>query len=80
MRRIAVGAFAAALFAAPALAMMADVDTDGDTLASFSELRAVYSDLYKDLFTQIDTDQDGFVNETELAAALDAGLLVGVDK
>lgn len=80
MRRIAVGAFAAALFAAPALASMADLDTDGDSMASFNELRAVYSELYEDLFAEIDTNGDTFVDETELAAAMKAGLLVGTDE
>jgi predicted RNA-binding protein associated with RNAse of E/G family len=80
MRRIAVGAFAAALFAAPALASMADVDTDGDNMASFSELRTVYTDIYEDLFAEIDTNGDEFVDEAELAEALKAGLLTGKDE
>lgn len=80
MRRIAVGAFAAALFAAPALASMADVDTDGDKMASFNELRMIYTDLYEDLFDEIDANGDKLVDDTELATALKAGLLVGNDE
>lgn len=34
MRRVAVGALVVALFAAPALAAVSDMDTDGDGLAS----------------------------------------------
>jgi ribosomal protein L18 len=75
MRRVAAGTLVAALIAAPALAALSDIDTDGDSLASFAEMSVIYTDLTEAVFGEIDTDQDGFVNEAELTAAVDAGLL-----
>lgn len=77
MRRAALGAIAVAMFAAPAFALMvSDVDTDGDGLISFTEMTVKYPDLTEDVFGEIDASADGFVDETELAAALSAGTIV----
>lgn len=74
MRRVAVGTMVAALFAAPAVALtVSDVDTDGDSLISFTEMAVKYPDLSEEAFGDIDTSGDSFVDETELAAALEAG-------
>jgi hypothetical protein len=75
MRRVAAGALVAVLFAAPALAALSDIDTDGDMLASFDELVAVYPDLTEETFADLDTNADGFVDEAELTAAIEADLL-----
>lgn len=75
MRRVAAVTVVAALFAAPALAALSDIDTDGDSLASFDEMAVIYTDLTETVFGEIDTDEDGFVNEAELTAAVEAGLL-----
>lgn len=75
MRRVAAVTLVAALFAAPALAALSDIDTDGDSLASFDEMAVVYTDLTETVFGEIDTDEDGFVNEAELTAAVEAGVL-----
>ena len=75
MRRVAVGAMVAALFAAPAFASVSDIDTDGDNLASFAEMVVVYPDLTEETFAEIDTSGDSFVDEAELAAAVEAGVL-----
>lgn len=76
MRRAAVGAMVAALFAAPAFALsVSDVDTDGDSLISYTEMSVTYPDLSEDTFGEIDTNGDDFVDETELAAALEAGVI-----
>ena len=76
MRRVAVGAMLAALFAAPTLAAISDYDTNGDNLVSFDEMIVAYPDLTEDLFAQIDTSTDGLVDEAELTAALEANLIV----
>lgn len=73
MRRVAAGALAAALFAAPAFAVVADIDADGDGLASFAEMVVAYPDLTEDAFADIDTSDDGFVDDEELSTALESG-------
>lgn len=76
MRRLAVGATVAALLAAPAFALsVSEVDTDGDNLISFAEMAQRYPDLTTETFAEVDTGDDEFVDETELAAALEAGLI-----
>lgn len=51
-------------------------DTDGDGVYSMEELVVTYPSLTDELFTTIDGNGDGAVDEDELAAALDAGVLV----
>ncbi|SDO93352.1 hypothetical protein SAMN05216196_11370 [Lutimaribacter pacificus] len=76
MRRLAVGATVAALLAAPAFALsVSDVDTDGDSLISFAEMAELYPDLTEETFAEVDTGGDEFVDEDELTAALEAGLI-----
>ncbi|MEM7471151.1 MAG: hypothetical protein AAF340_07345 [Pseudomonadota bacterium] len=66
---------ASVLFATGAIAAVADVDTDGDGVASFTELLAVYPTLTEEGFGAIDANGDGVIDEAEMAAALDAGLI-----
>jgi len=75
MNRIIMGAFLSAALATSAGAMTADVDTDGDGLASMAELQVIYPDLTEELFQEIDADADGFVNDEEMVAAVDAELI-----
>lgn len=76
MRSAAIGAMVVALLAAPAFALtVSDVDTDGDSLVSFTEMTVKYPDLTEDLFGEIDTGDDSLVDEAELTAALEAGLI-----
>jgi hypothetical protein len=64
------------MFAAPAFAItVADVDTDGDSLVSFAEMTVMYPDLTEVAFGEIDTSDDSLVDETELSAALEAGMI-----
>ncbi len=56
-------------------AAMSDVDTDGDGVASFTELLAVYPTLTEDGFSAIDANADGVVDEAEMTAAEEAGLI-----
>jgi hypothetical protein len=76
MRRLAVGTLMAALIAAPAFALtVSDVDTDGDSLISFTEMAVLYPDLTEEAFAAVDTSGDSLVDEAELTAALEAGLI-----
>ena len=78
MRRAAVGTLMADLIAAPAFALtVSDVDTDGDSLISFTEMAVMYPDISEEAFAVIDTGGDSFVDEAELTAALEAGLIEG---
>ena len=56
-------------------AMPADIDTDGDGMASFAELQLAYPFLTDSMFVDIDTDGDGFINDEEMAIALELGNL-----
>ena len=66
-----------AIFALPgvAFATVADVDEDGDGMASMSVLLAVYTTLTEESFSAIDTNGDGGVDDAEMAAAVEAGIL-----
>lgn len=75
MRRVAVGTLVAALFAAPVFASVALLDTDGDNMVSFEEMSAVYEDFTEEDFAEIDTGGDGLIDETELAAAIEAEMI-----
>ncbi len=57
-------------------AMAAVEDTDGDGVYSMEELMVAYPDLTEEAFGTIDTTGDGTIDEAELAAAVDAGVLV----
>ena len=57
-------------------AMAQAEDADGDGVYSMEELMVAYPSLTEDLFTAIDGNGDGAVDEDELAAAVDAGVLV----
>ncbi len=75
MSRVSIVALLSSLFAVPAFAMPTDLDMDGDGLASLAELQTKYPEVSDDLFLEIDANADGFINEAELLAAVDAELL-----
>ena len=76
MRRAAVSAIAVALFAAPAFALtVSDLDTDGDSQVSFTEVTVKYPSMSEEDFAEIDTSDDFVLDEAELAAALEAGMI-----
>lgn len=72
MRKIALGLFALAFAAGPALAQaplaFADVDSNGDGLLSFNELQAVWPDLTQAEFNRADTDGTGGLTIDQLSA------------
>ena len=50
-------------------------DADGDGLLTMDELLAVYPDLTGEQFVEADTDGNGTLDQTELAAAQETGLI-----
>lgn len=72
-RTILGGAFAALIAAAPAFAAVED--SDGDGMFSFDEMLVAYPTLTEETFITIDTNGDGGIDEEELAAATEAGVL-----
>ena len=55
------------------------VDLDGDGNYSFPELQAVVAEMTDEAFITIDANGDGLLDEAEVAAATEAGLLVMPD-
>jgi hypothetical protein len=64
---------ASAAFAQTALPEVAD--TDGNGTWSLAELQAVWTDLTEDGFKGIDANTDGAVDQAELQAAVDNGVI-----
>jgi hypothetical protein len=64
---------ASAAFAQATLPEVAD--TDGNGTWSLAELQAVWTDLTEDGFKGIDSSGDGAVDQAELQAALDNGVI-----
>jgi hypothetical protein len=75
MRNVVYLSAFATFVAVSAVAMTAEIDTDGDNLASYTELQVVYPELSQELFQKIDTDADGLVNDEEMAIAIKLGNL-----
>jgi hypothetical protein len=56
-------------------AMSAEIDTDGDGMASFAELQVSYPELSEEVFGDIDKNGDGLVDDEEMAIAVELGNL-----
>lgn len=52
-----------------------EMDTDGDGVYSFEEMLAAVPTLTEETFITIDANGDGAVDEAELAAAQESGLI-----
>lgn len=64
------------LFIATAsFAALANVDTDGDGVVSYTEMLAAFPSLTEDGFSAVDANGDGVVDEVEYAAAEEGGLI-----
>lgn len=62
----------------PALAMgagAAELDANGDGLLSVSEVQAVYPDVTTDQFSTMDLNADGALDDAEIVAAQEAGIM-----
>ena len=66
---------AAILVATPALAQITEIDTEGDELVTCEGTVAVYPNTTPEAFAQVDSSADGAVDDGELTAAIDAGLV-----
>lgn len=64
-----------ALLATPVFAQTELVDTDGNGSYSYTEVMEAHPDVSEDDFAEMDANGDGEVDEDELQAAKDAGML-----
>lgn len=79
MSRVAIGALLATFVALSAHAMSTEIDTDGDGKASLAELQTVFPELTEELFQEIDTDADGFLNDEEMMIAVETEMLPDIE-
>ena len=63
------------LLAAPAFAIVTEIDTDGDGAYSLAEVQTAMPDMTFDAFNALDTNADGLLDAEEVAAAIEAGLM-----
>ena len=75
MKNVALAAALAASFASSSHAMTTEIDTDGDGLASLSELIVFYPELTAELFREMDTNEDGLMDDEEMDIAVNLGIL-----
>lgn len=79
MSRVAFGALLATFVAFSAHAMSAEIDTDGDGKASLVELQTVFPKLTEELFLEIDTNADGFVDDEEMLIAIETKMMPDIE-
>lgn len=77
MTKLSLSALLAFVLAAPAFAQAMVEDTDGDGAYSLEEMVSAMPDLSVEVFDEIDTNDDGFVDPEEFTAAEQAGLIAG---
>ncbi len=74
----AFAAIAATALCMPAFAMgqsATQVDVDQDGLLSLAEMQAVYPDMTDEQFATVDLNGDGMLDDAEVKAAQEAGLI-----
>ncbi|AHD02225.1 hypothetical protein [Leisingera methylohalidivorans] len=79
MSRVTIGALLATFVAFSAHAMSAEIDTDGDGKATLVELQAAFPEITEDLFLEIDTNADGFVNDEEMMIAVETEMIPDIE-
>ncbi len=52
-----------------------EVDANGDGVMTVDELQAVYPDITAQTFAQLDTNNDGMLDDAEMVAGQESGLL-----
>lgn len=65
----------ASALTAQTLVDISKIDLDGSGSLDIGEARAVWPDLTEDGFVSLDLSGDGFIDDTELAAAYESGVL-----
>ena len=75
MKMVLITTTAVLAMSASAFAAMVDVDSDGDGVATFTEMLAVYPTLTEEGFGAIDVNADGVLDEAEMNAAQEGGLI-----
>lgn len=78
MTKFTTFAAAAALAATPFMASAttgAEIDANQDGVLTLDEVQAVYPEMGADQFIAMDLDANGALDESEIAAATEAGLL-----
>lgn len=80
MKSVVFASIAATTLAGAALAQDLDaaIDTNGDGMYSFPELTVGYPDMTEEVFTTMDTSGDGLLDGAEVAAGVEAGIIVPV--
>ena len=79
MSRVAIGALLATFVAFSAHAMSPEIDTDGDGKASLVELQTIFPELTEELFLDIDTNADGFVDDEEMMIAVETKMIPDIE-
>ena len=75
-------AFAFAASCVPAFAMgqgATELDANGDGILSVAEVQAVYPDITAEQFSAMDLNADGALDDAEITAAQEAGLMPVTD-
>lgn len=68
---------AMALVATQAVASTDLVDSDGNGSYSMEEMAAAYPGLTEEQFIEMDADENGEIDETELVEAIEGGMIEG---
>lgn len=76
---IMIAATAAALAGFATAALAHEMDTDQDGLLTLAELQAEYPDLTEATYDAVDANADGAVDDDELAAAWESGILAPLE-
>lgn len=75
MKKVLITTAALITLSGAAFASVAGVDADGDGVASYTEIMAIYPTLTENGFRAMDADGDGVINDAEMIAAQEAGLI-----
>lgn len=74
MKTLVAPAFAILCLAAPAWAAT-QLDADGDGRVTLDEVQVVHPDITEEIFTAMDANADGTLDEEEIVAAQNAGVM-----